>query len=119
MGTLLNLSVLADSIWKSCSGVSSYLGNVNKDSLAKYETNFEGGVSYAQFLKPSRLSKNELEDSYHPFCLDDPRLKQGKHHCVLRLESMQISMVPFVRPEVLKEELNEQFRILHPWAAAK
>ncbi|CAE8680749.1 unnamed protein product [Polarella glacialis] len=38
----------------------------------------------------------------------------GKNHTVLRLEAYQVSVIPFVRPRRLKEELNDQFRCSHP-----
>ncbi|CAK0841919.1 unnamed protein product [Prorocentrum cordatum] len=50
---------------------------------------------------------------YDPGFLDDQRLRQGKHHTVLRLEGYQVSVIPFVRPRRLKEELNDQFRSAH------
>jgi len=51
---------------------------------------------------------------YNPNFLDDQSLRQGKHHTVLRLEAYQVSVIPFVRPRRLKEELNDQFRTSHP-----
>lgn len=44
---------------------------------------------------------------------------KGKHHCILRLESYQMSVIPFLRPKRLKEELNDQFRAMHPWTQVK
>jgi len=66
------------------------------------------GISYASSLKQSD------GDSYNPDFLDDQSLRQGKHHTVLSLEAYQVSVIPFVRPRRLKEELNAQFRALHP-----
>eukprot|EP00929_Paragymnodinium_shiwhaense_P079865 TRINITY_DN41632_c0_g1_i1.p1 TRINITY_DN41632_c0_g1~~TRINITY_DN41632_c0_g1_i1.p1 ORF type:complete len:534 (-),score=88.78 TRINITY_DN41632_c0_g1_i1:72-1631(-) len=66
------------------------------------------GISYARFMLPTE------DDSYDPHFLDDPGLRQGKHHTVLQLDSYQVSIIPFVRPRRLKEELNDQFRCSHP-----
>jgi hypothetical protein len=63
---------------------------------------------YGELLQPSPYS------TYAPFYLDDPNLRQGVHHTVLRLESYQVSIIPWVRPRRLKEELNDQFRDSHP-----
>eukprot|EP00421_Protoceratium_reticulatum_P009164 CAMPEP_0168357632 /NCGR_PEP_ID=MMETSP0228-20121227/692_1 /TAXON_ID=133427 /ORGANISM="Protoceratium reticulatum, Strain CCCM 535 (=CCMP 1889)" /LENGTH=422 /DNA_ID=CAMNT_0008370167 /DNA_START=83 /DNA_END=1347 /DNA_ORIENTATION=- len=66
------------------------------------------GTSYARYLAPSAGA------DYDPDFLDDQSLRQGKHHTVLRLEAYHVSVIPFVRPRRLKEELNDQFRIWHP-----
>jgi len=65
-------------------------------------------TSFSSYLVPS---SGEL---YDPDFLDDQSLRQGKHHTVLQLESYQVSVIPFVRPRRLKEELNNQFRCRHP-----
>lgn len=62
------------------------------------------GTSYAGYLIPGDAS------SYDPDFLDDQSLRQGN-----RLEAYQVSVIPFVRPRHLKEELNDQFRCRHPW----
>lgn len=68
------------------------------------------GISYARFLVPG-MNGGQV---YDPDFLDDRSLHQGKHHTVLRLEGYQVSIIPFVRPRRLKEELNDQFRVSHP-----
>eukprot|EP00927_Polykrikos_kofoidii_P042482 TRINITY_DN36452_c0_g1_i1.p1 TRINITY_DN36452_c0_g1~~TRINITY_DN36452_c0_g1_i1.p1 ORF type:complete len:495 (+),score=81.72 TRINITY_DN36452_c0_g1_i1:176-1660(+) len=77
--------------------------------LARRDKNWAqvSGISYARSLVPTN------DENYDPDFLDDPSLKQGKHHTVLRLESYQVSVIPFVRPYRLKEELNDQFRRSH------
>jgi len=67
------------------------------------------GQSYASYLEPSIASCE-----YDPNFLDDRTLRQGKNHTVLRLEAYQVSVIPFVRPQRHKEELNDQFRTSHP-----
>lgn len=54
---------------------------------------------------------------YDPYYLDDPQIRTGIHRTVMSLESMLFSVIPFVKPKELKEELNEQFRIKHEWLA--
>merc|ERR1711972_1246323 len=68
-------------------------------------------MGYQQHLVPSKSGKY---GKYDPNFLDDQSLRQGKHHTVLRLEAYQVSVIPFVRPRHLKEELNDQFRLSHP-----
>uniref|UniRef100_A0A0G4HMW8 Cyclin N-terminal domain-containing protein n=1 Tax=Chromera velia CCMP2878 TaxID=1169474 RepID=A0A0G4HMW8_9ALVE len=66
------------------------------------------GVSYSDLLGPS-------EYKYDPYYLDDPTLKQGRHQSLMRFSSYHISILPFVKPRRLKEELNDRFRQTHPW----
>ncbi|CAE8614794.1 unnamed protein product [Polarella glacialis] len=65
-------------------------------------------VWYAEYLVPT------VGGTYDPDFLDNQSLRQGKNHTVLRLEAYQVSVIPFVRPRRLKEELNDQFRCSHP-----
>eukprot|EP00923_Selenidium_pygospionis_P009193 GHVN01015710.1.p1 GENE.GHVN01015710.1~~GHVN01015710.1.p1 ORF type:complete len:466 (-),score=55.07 GHVN01015710.1:1227-2624(-) len=64
-------------------------------------------TSYYCFLRPSRYW-------YDPRHLDDPRFRQGVHHTLMHLEGCHISIIPFVNPQKLKEERNQQFRNTHP-----
>merc|ERR1719329_1553599 len=66
-----------------------------------------GGISYSSFLVRS-------DHQYDPNFLDDLPQRRGKHHTVMRLEAYQVSVIPFLRPQRLKEELNDQFRLNHP-----
>lgn len=65
------------------------------------------GTSYRAFIECS-------DHQYDPTFLDDLPQRQGKHHTVMRLEAYQVSVIPFLRPQRLKEELNDQFRLNHP-----
>ncbi|KAI4837437.1 cyclin dependent kinase binding protein [Plasmodium brasilianum] len=66
------------------------------------------GVSYEYLLTPSK-------HEYDAFCLFNPRFKQGKHHTVMFLQSYNVSIIPFVKPKKLKEEVNELFNEINPW----
>ncbi|SCM19006.1 cyclin dependent kinase binding protein, putative [Plasmodium chabaudi adami] len=66
------------------------------------------GISYEHLLTPSKYE-------YDAFCLFNPRFKQGKHHTVLCLQSYNVSIIPFVKPKKLKEEVNELFSEINPW----
>ncbi|VUC53778.1 cyclin dependent kinase binding protein, putative [Plasmodium berghei ANKA] len=66
------------------------------------------GISYEHLLTPSKYE-------YDAFCLFNPRFKQGKHHTVLCLQSYNVSIIPFVQPKKLKEEVNELFSEINPW----
>jgi len=86
-------------------------------------------VSYAQLLNSTwigtdlqTLEERKMSDEtssnsdpYDPNFLDDPELKTGKHRTVLNLPCFRESIIPFVKPHDLKEELNDQFRQRHPW----
>ncbi|KAI9033518.1 hypothetical protein DFJ74DRAFT_652715 [Hyaloraphidium curvatum] len=51
---------------------------------------------------------------YNPFALDDPTLRTGKHRTVMALPSYLSSIIQFAPRRELKDEINEQFRSLHP-----
>jgi hypothetical protein len=51
---------------------------------------------------------------YDPLALDDPLLKTGKHRTVMALPSYLSSIIQFAPRRELKDEINEQFRSLHP-----
>ncbi|PRP79796.1 cyclin domain-containing protein [Planoprotostelium fungivorum] len=62
---------------------------------------------------------HELKRSqYDPDFIDDPDLTTGKHKTVLNLPFYRGSIIPFVRPDDLKSDLNDQFRRKHPWINA-
>lgn len=63
------------------------------------------GTSYKQYLVPGESG------SYDPNFLDD----RSQHHTVVNVESHGVSVNPFSRKSRFKEDMNEQFRQLHPW----
>jgi len=63
----------------------------------------------------SGTSPTFISGSYNPNYLDDPELTTGKHRTVLNLSGYRGSIIPFVKAETLKDELNDQFRQRHPW----
>ncbi|KAF8819293.1 cyclin dependent kinase binding protein [Cardiosporidium cionae] len=69
------------------------------------------GISYAELLVPS-------DYKYDPYYFNNPRYKQGKHHTVMKMPGYTISIIPFVKPKKLKEEINEQFREMNPWISS-
>jgi hypothetical protein len=56
-----------------------------------------------------------MDSEYDPDLIDDPELTTGKHRTVLNLACWRETIIPFVKPKELKEELNEQFKLRHPW----
>lgn len=62
----------------------------------------------------SSLSSEESADGYTPGFLDDPDMKQGRHRNVMVGDKITgpiiSSTIQFVKPSVLKAELNKQFR---------
>ncbi|ETV93725.1 hypothetical protein, variant 1 [Aphanomyces invadans] len=86
------------------------------------------GKSYFQLLHSTWSScdmdrdaqdKHPVPLQYQPNFLDNPEYRQGRHKDVIRgdrkLGPMVSSIMRFVKPNDLKEELNKQFREAHPW----
>eukprot|EP00908_Phaeocystis_cordata_P012977 Transcript_2402.p1 GENE.Transcript_2402~~Transcript_2402.p1 ORF type:complete len:525 (+),score=247.95 Transcript_2402:110-1684(+) len=71
------------------------------------------GLSYA-FLLDLCSADGDEHEAYDPFHLDDPALQSGKHRRVMHLPGFVESIIPFVRPPLLRRELNEQFALKHP-----
>lgn len=71
------------------------------------------GLSY-DFLLDSSTGDGDEHEAYDPFHLDDPALQSGKHRRVMNLPGFVESIIPFVRPPHLKQQLNEQFALKHP-----
>lgn len=77
-------------------------------------------ISYAHLLNsswvaPEEIGSNPDTPTYDPYILDDPSLTTGKHRTVMNLPSFRESIIPFVKPGVIKDELNELFKEKHPW----
>ncbi|OQR83417.1 hypothetical protein ACHHYP_14744 [Achlya hypogyna] len=88
------------------------------------------GKSYFRLLHAtwSRCDKDrDAQDShptvplYDPNFLDNPEYRQGRHKDVIRgdrkVGPIVSSILRFVKPHDLKEELNKQFRETHAWLA--
>jgi hypothetical protein len=72
--------------------------------------------SFAHCLDALGVLENDEPDTdlYDPDFIDDPSLKTGKHRTVMTLPSWVGSVIHYVRPAELIQELNEQFRATHP-----
>ncbi|KAJ3163068.1 hypothetical protein HDU86_002237 [Geranomyces michiganensis] len=72
--------------------------------------------SFGTLLEPAlTLEPKSAENSqYHPFFLDDPELKTGKHRTVITLPCFVSSIIQHSKPSDIKKELNERFRETHP-----
>ncbi|KAJ3173925.1 hypothetical protein HDU87_007247 [Geranomyces variabilis] len=72
--------------------------------------------SFATLLEPAlTLESKSAENSlYHPFFLDDPELRTGKHRTVITLPCFVSSIIQHSKPSDIKKELNERFRETHP-----
>ncbi|GAW81965.1 cyclin dependent kinase binding protein [Plasmodium gonderi] len=79
-----------------------------KEMKRKRKKERKKGISYEHLLVPSN-------HKYDAFCLFNPRFKQGKHHTVMCLQGYNVSIIPFVKPRKLKEEVNELFNEINPW----
>jgi hypothetical protein len=88
-----------------------------------------GGQSFGALLQPSWLRPPPLtcggEDQagvpalYSWSYLDDPALATGKHRVVMQLCGMTSTVLPYVRPKVLKAELDTAFARRHAWLSIK
>lgn len=98
--------------------VGSYLAGTGQQVAERAARKAE---SYVAALRPMHsLSPRETRHfapgraRYDPRSLDDPRLKTGKHRTVMALPSYLSSIIQFAPRDDLKDEINEQFRALHP-----
>eukprot|EP00397_Hematodinium_sp_SG-2012_P023075 GEMP01023953.1.p1 GENE.GEMP01023953.1~~GEMP01023953.1.p1 ORF type:complete len:616 (+),score=115.02 GEMP01023953.1:58-1848(+) len=66
------------------------------------------GSSFATFL-------TQKETTHIPLVLDHLRAINTRKITMLSLESYTVSIIPFMRPKRLKEELNDYFAKKHPW----
>ncbi|KAI9105316.1 hypothetical protein DFS34DRAFT_644130 [Phlyctochytrium arcticum] len=72
--------------------------------------------SYAHLLEPALSLEPKCPDNsvYHPFFLDDPELRTGKHRTVITLPCFMGSIMQYSKPSDIKKELNVHFRDTHP-----
>ncbi|KND04084.1 uncharacterized protein SPPG_01526 [Spizellomyces punctatus DAOM BR117] len=86
--------------------------NLNMDAVKRRKF----AQSYAHLLEPAlSLEPKTVENSlYHPFFLDDPELRTGKHRTVITLPCFMGSIIQYSKPSDIKKELNEHFRETHP-----
>lgn len=50
---------------------------------------------------------------YDPLFLDDPEIRIAKDRTVIKQEGYMVSCIPFVKPKLMKEELNQLFLAKH------
>ncbi|XXQ38913.1 Cyclin-like domain-containing protein [Plasmodiophora brassicae] len=71
------------------------------------------GVSYRALLDPQ--TSNLFLSLYSPKLLDDPDAKLGSNRLIMNLPCYMSSVIAFVRSKDLRLDLNQQFRLKHPW----
>lgn len=67
--------------------------------------------------KKERILQRKIDRKYHAYYVDDPRLSQGTHKTVITsINPMYtFSVLRYANHETLKNELNDEYRKLHPW----
>lgn len=58
--------------------------------------------------------RNAWDVDYSFAILDDSKIIQGKHRVVQNLPSARVSILPYIKTKVLKEEVNQLFRKQNP-----
>ena len=82
----------------------------------------EPGLSHADIINPTvvrrrvgkRKNASEWDERYSPDSVDDPRIRLGRHRVVQNVPGMRLSILPYAKLRVLKDELNATFREQHP-----
>jgi len=65
-------------------------------------------------IEEAMVSGDIAIEPYNPLELDDPELRSGKHRTVMNLPSLMTTIIPFTKPDTIKREINEQFKLKHP-----
>ena len=76
------------------------------------------GISHAELITPytgAVFVGGESSMPYDALFLDDPELRAGKNKKVMNLAGYVASIVPFVKPKDLKEEMNQQYLQKHEY----
>jgi|UPI00048FBEC3 hypothetical protein len=72
---------------------------------------------WVSLWKEEREAQRKIEHNYHSNFIDDPRLSQGAHKTVIRkiAPMYMFSILRYANHKKLKDELNKDYRELHPW----
>eukprot|EP00754_Rhynchopus_humris_P010327 Rhum_TRINITY_DN14144_c16_g1::Rhum_TRINITY_DN14144_c16_g1_i1::g.70823::m.70823 len=54
-------------------------------------------------------------EEYDPNLLDDPEIKSEKKRKLLSIPTLRATVIPYSKPKDLKEDVNQQFLLTHPW----
>jgi len=82
----------------------------------------EFGKSHAAVFNPAleprrthgkRKERTDWDHLYSPDSVDDPRMLLGRHRVVQNVPGMRLSVLPYTKLRVLKDELNQTFREQH------
>jgi hypothetical protein len=73
-------------------------------------------ISFARYLEDDEgnsITSHSSSSGYNPMFLDDPSIRTLQTRRVLHLQSYLSTILPFITPKALREELNAQFRRRH------